>query len=93
MSHKLGYAVNIISCLYIIVFVVIYCFPYSLPVTAVNMNYACLITGSMSIFAALWWFVKGGNYIGPQAIIHERETHSGGVIGSTEEPLPTKEES
>ncbi len=91
MGHKLGYAVNIISCLYIIVFVVIYCFPYSLPVTAVNMNYACLITGSMSIFSALWWFVKGGNYVGPKAMAHEEDTHSKGIVGPTEGSLPTKE--
>jgi hypothetical protein len=46
-----------------------------MPVTAVNMNYACLITGAMSIFAAIWWFVKGGSYVGPQALIHEDEMH------------------
>ncbi|TVY83089.1 Choline transport protein [Lachnellula suecica] len=71
MGNKVGYAVNIISCLYIIVFVVIFCFPYSMPVTAANMNYACLIAGAISIFAAIWWFVKGGKYTGPQALVHE----------------------
>lgn len=73
MGHKVGYAVNTISCLYIVVFVIIYCFPYSLPVTPVNMNYACLITGGMSIFAAISWFVKGGSYVGPQALVHDNE--------------------
>lgn len=71
MGKIVGYVVNIISCLYIIVFVVIYCFPYSLPVTAVNMNYACLITGGMSIFAAIWWLVKGGKYVGVKALNDE----------------------
>lgn len=85
MGYKLGYAVNIISCLYIIVFVVIYCFPYSMPVTAVNMNYACLITGFISLFAALWWFAKGGNYVGPRAMVHEEEVHSRGLVGWTGE--------
>lgn len=75
MGHRLGYAVNTISCLYIVVFVVIYCFPYSLPVTAVNMNYACLITGGISIFAAIWWLVRGANYIGPKSLIHEDASH------------------
>ncbi|KAH8678868.1 amino acid/polyamine transporter I [Tricladium varicosporioides] len=82
MGHTLGYVVNIISCLYIIVFVVIYCFPYSLPVTAVNMNYSCLITGAMSIFSGIWWLIKGKNYVGPQALVHEGEnTH---VLASAE---------
>lgn len=87
MGHKLGYAVNIISCLYIIVFVVIYCFPYSMPVTAVNMNYASLITGSISIFAALWWFVKGKNYVGPKAMAHKEEVRSASLVGWTGESV------
>jgi choline transport protein len=78
MGNIVGYSVNIISCVYIVVFVVIYCFPYSLPVNAVNMNYACLITGGMSIFAAVWWFVKGANYEGPKALVHENiQVHVG----------------
>ncbi len=71
MGKKLGYVVNGISCVYILVFVVIYCFPYSMPVSAGNMNYACLITGSMTIFSGIWWLVKGGSYIGPKALLHE----------------------
>lgn len=75
MGHYLGYTVNIISCLYIVVFVVIYCFPSALPVNAVNMNYSCLITGAISIFAAVWWFVRGGSYVGPLAMAHEDDHH------------------
>lgn len=70
MNHVVGYIVNIISCLYIMVFIVIYCFPYAIPVDAVNMNYSCLISGALSIAAGIWWLVKGGSYIGPQAGIH-----------------------
>ncbi|CAL3967161.1 hypothetical protein PZA11_003555 [Diplocarpon coronariae] len=73
MGHYPGYAVNIVACAYIVVFVVIYCFPSSLPVTAVNMNYASLITGSVTIFAAIWWRVKGGQYTGPRAALHGHE--------------------
>jgi choline transport protein len=77
MGNVVGYIVNIVSCLYIIVFVVIYCFPYSLPVTAVNMNYACLITGGMTIFAGIWWLVNGGKYQGPKVWIDENFVHVG----------------
>lgn len=82
MGHRVGYTINIISCLYIIVFVVIYCFPYSLPVNAINMNYACLITGGMTIFATAWWFVKGGNYVGPKALVHENTRTTSNVVQS-----------
>jgi choline transport protein len=73
MPHALGCAINIISCLYIILFVVIFCFPYSMPVTPGNMNYACLITGAISIFAAIWWYIKGKTCVGPRALVHHEE--------------------
>lgn len=74
MGDKLGYTVNIISCLYMIVFIVIYCFPPAKPVTAINMNYASVIAGAVSLSALLWWFVKSDKYVGPQAMTHEEDT-------------------
>ncbi|RDW80583.1 hypothetical protein BP5796_05281 [Coleophoma crateriformis] len=71
MSSAVGYTVNIISCLYIIVFIVIYCFPYSMPVSAATMNYSCLITGAIVMFAGVWWFVGSRDYVGPQAMNEE----------------------
>jgi choline transport protein len=73
MGHWTGYVVNGISCVYIVVFVVIYCFPYSMPVTAANMNYACLITGTITLVAGGWWVVRGKGYVGPKAMIHMGE--------------------
>jgi choline transport protein len=75
MSPAVGYTVNIISCLYIVVFIVIYCFPYAIPFNAVTMNYASLITGGLTIFIGLWWLVRGKRYVGPQALIHHEEGH------------------
>ena len=69
MKGALGFVMNGIACAYIMVFVVIYCFPYSLPVAASDMNYSCLITGGLTIFIAMWWLWRGGRgYKGPQAI-------------------------
>ena len=69
MKGMLGFIMNGAACCYILVFVVIYCFPYALPVTAANMNYSCLITGGLTIFIAAWWLWKGGRgYTGPRAI-------------------------
>ncbi|CAG8979993.1 hypothetical protein HYALB_00005166, partial [Hymenoscyphus albidus] len=48
MGRRMGYVVNSVSCVYIAVFVVIFCFPYSMPVTAVNMNYSSLIAGAVT---------------------------------------------
>ena len=69
MKGAIGFVVNGISCLYIVVFVVIFCFPYALPVDPATMNYASLITGGLTIFVGLWWLWKGGRgYKGPKAI-------------------------
>jgi len=89
MGQKLGYVVNGISCAYIVVFIVIFCFPYSMPVTPINMNYASLIAGAITIFAGGWWFVRGETYVGPQAMVHEDE-HRGG--NSTREESGVKVE-
>lgn len=68
MGGWLGWAVNIVSCVYIMVFVVIFCFPFSMPMDASNMNYASLMVGGLSLFVAAWWFVKKEQYQGPQFV-------------------------
>lgn len=69
----LGYVMNFLACAYMIVWFVIYSFPFALPVDATTMNYACLIWGGLTIFVAIWWiFVARHGYEGPKA--------TGGVI-------------
>ena len=68
MKGPIGYIVNSLSCIYIIAFIVIFCFPYTLPTDAASMNYACLITGGLSIFVGIWWLIRMGSYEGPKNI-------------------------
>ena len=49
-------------------FIVVFCFPFALPVTAESMNYACLITGGFTIFVAAFWFWRQGEYVGPRLV-------------------------
>lgn len=58
MKGWFGTAVHTLTCGYIIVFVVIFCFPYALPATAKGMNYTSVIIGGISIGIALLWFWK-----------------------------------
>ncbi|QDS70803.1 hypothetical protein FKW77_004595 [Venturia effusa] len=60
MPASVAYAVHGISCVYIIVFVVIFCFPYAMPVTVPGMNYTCATTGGFTILIAAWWAWKRG---------------------------------
>lgn len=71
MNDKLGYVVNGVSCLYIGVFVVIFCCPYVMPVDAVNMNYASLLAGAVTLASGGWWVVGGKGYVGPRVVVRE----------------------
>lgn len=68
MGDTIGFMVNTIVCLYIVVFIVIFCFPYAIPVDASTMNYSCLITGGLTIFVGAFWLWRQGDYKGPRAV-------------------------
>ena len=69
MKGALGFIVNGIASAYIIVFIIIFCFPFSMPVDAAHMNYASLITGGLSLFVLAFWFIRQKSYIGPRAVV------------------------
>ena len=68
MSGAVGFVVNAISCLYIVAFIVIFCFPYAAPFDLVVMNWNSLITGGLTIFITGFWFYRQKNYVGPKAV-------------------------
>jgi choline transport protein len=68
MKGSIGFIVNATACLYIIVFVVIFCFPFALPVDAATMNYTSLMTGGLSSFVLIFWFWRRSNYVGPHFV-------------------------
>ena len=69
MSGIKGFVVNGIAVAYIIVFIVIFCFPFALPTDKTTMNYCSLITGGLTIFTGVWWFVTDrSGYVGPQQV-------------------------
>lgn len=71
---KAGPVVNAVACLYIVVFFVIYCFPYALPTSVDSMNYTIVITSGLTALVGLWWLVHGREkYTGPDMgfISHE----------------------
>jgi choline transport protein len=76
-----GYLVIGTACAYIIVFNVIYMFPYALPVDAAHMNYSCLMAGGLTIFIALWYFWKRNRgYVGPHVLLEANNDVIKGVL-------------
>ena len=70
MPAPIAYTVMGIASAYIIVFNVIYCFPFALPVNAQTMNYSCLMAGGITILVSLWYLWKRNHgYIGPRVVL------------------------
>lgn len=69
LQGALGFLMNGIACSYMIVWFVIYCFPYSLPTDAQTFNYACVLWCGFTIFIAAWWFIGARkDYRGPPIV-------------------------
>lgn len=67
MKGMLGFIMNAIACGYMIVWFVIYCFPYFLPTDAATMNYSSLLFGGLTILLMGWWFIHARKgYVGPK---------------------------
>lgn len=61
-----GLPVNVLSLVYIFAMVVLFCFPFVMPVGVKNMNYTSAIVGGLLALITVWWFVHGrGSYQGP----------------------------
>lgn len=73
MKGLVGFGVNAVACLYIGVFVVVFCFPFSRPVSAATMNYSSLLTGGLTVFVAGWWGWRRGEYEGPRYVAPDAE--------------------
>jgi amino acid transporter len=81
MPHAVGFVVNILAVLYIVVTVVFFCFPFTLPVTVQNMNYTSVITIGLMTLVGLWWLFQGmRTYKGPT---YSREAAERLAIGNS----------
>ena len=69
MRGAVGFLVNAVSAIYIVVFVVVFCFPFAMPVDAASMNYAALITGGLSLFVLGFWCFRQKEYVGPREVV------------------------
>jgi choline transport protein len=62
-----GLAINIYAAAYTIITLVFSFFPPSVPVTAVTMNWSCVVYGGVVILGIIFYVVHGHkNYVGPR---------------------------
>ncbi|KAJ9151147.1 amino acid transporter [Pleurostoma richardsiae] len=69
MRGALGYVVNVLSCGFMLVWVVFYCFPYTKEFTVESMNWSSLMAGGLTILVGAWWLYIQGRYQGPRVLL------------------------
>lgn len=96
-----GYAINIVTILWIILAVVLFCMPVTLPVTPPSMNYASAVFAGFAVISIAWYFIHARKaFKGPPVTAEEvgvvsgkavvdPENASGDVLSSTVEPKKT----
>lgn len=78
---KYGWAVNISSVVLTAFFFVMFCFPYSLPVSSALMNYTSVILVGYTVLVSGWWLWIRKSYVGPRvAHLDEAGLHIKEVI-------------
>lgn len=88
MKGSFGLVMHALACGYMIVFIVIFCFPYALPTNAASMNYTVLVTGAETIVVSMFWFRKGsGGYEGPKALVTRQSGTDAAEISSVPEKV------
>lgn len=53
---RFGYAINITTIVWIVLAVVLFCMPVSLPVTPSTMNYASVVFAGFATISVIWYF-------------------------------------
>ncbi|KAK1925952.1 amino acid/polyamine transporter I [Papiliotrema laurentii] len=63
---KFGYAINLVTVIWITFSIILFCMPTAIPVTAQSMNYASVVFAGFSTIAAIWYAVNARkHYRGP----------------------------
>lgn len=63
---RFGYAINIAMMVWIVLSVVLFCMPVSLPVAPATMNYASVVFAGFALISVIWYFISGRkNFTGP----------------------------
>ncbi|KAL2006030.1 hypothetical protein VTN00DRAFT_9684 [Thermoascus crustaceus] len=78
---RFGYAINLVTICWIMLAVVLFCMPVSLPVTASEMNYASVVFAGFAAVSIAWYFIyarKG--FKGPPVTGDEAAGENAGVV-------------
>ena len=74
MPDSIAYIVMSVACIYILLFNILYMFPYTYPVESADlMNWTSVIFVGITVLLALGYFLRtrgiGGEYVGPHVVL------------------------
>lgn len=78
---KIGYFANVVLLLWTLFTLVMYSFPYTMPVTAGSMNYVCAVYAVVTIIVFVDWFARGRKAYGMGDREERRASVSSIVVG------------
>ncbi|KAJ4289544.1 hypothetical protein N0V90_010873 [Kalmusia sp. IMI 367209] len=79
---RFGYAINIAMLFWIVLAVVLFCMPVSLPVEAATMNYASVVFAGFASISIIWYFIRGRkDFTGPPVPQDVAPGEEFGVVG------------
>lgn len=82
-----GYTINVISICWILLAVVLFCMPYTLPVTPSSMNYASVVFAAFALISIIWYFVYARkHFTGPPVSKEEAVATTGVMTGTAVDP-------
>ncbi|BCS19532.1 uncharacterized protein APUU_12360S [Aspergillus puulaauensis] len=82
-----GYTINVISICWILLAVVLFSMPYTLPVTPSSMNYASVVFAAFALISIAWYFVYARkHFTGPPVSKEEAVPTTGVLTASAVDP-------
>lgn len=84
MPDPVFYIVASIACLYMIVWIPIYCFPFAVPFDETTMNYSSAMVGGCTILLGGWYaWIRNRGYVGPRRLIETNASGESSVVGGS----------
>ncbi|KAK5120048.1 hypothetical protein LTR85_006529 [Meristemomyces frigidus] len=90
---RFGFVINVICLCWIVLAIVLFCMPVSLPVTASSMNYASVVFAGFAAMSIGWYFIRGRkDFSGPPVVQDAEPTLKGQEVHGDSETRFEQEE-
>lgn len=77
---KFGFAINILTLCWIVLAIVLFCMPVSLPVGTASMNYASVLLVGFAAISLIWYFIRGRKDFKGPPVMQDANPHDIGVV-------------